>query len=229
MGGNCSENCCQFSSPTWSLKPCKIWRNGAQSPFSNVFRNFKKAKWATEQYGCISNLVEHVPQVIFRTNPGGHRIAKEDEILQWERSRWGHQGQLKEGQKCVLVGFRTAERTWTTPPGLTPIITQMPLKAESFSSLSLMFRNDVHLWKHEHVNRCERKQQSILLVSPSENYFNQYVSTGLFKKCNPYAGLTRAWWTVATWEPLPVDRHNPDDRLWWLQTNKQQNQRENWK
>ncbi len=33
----------------------------------------------------------------------------------------------------------------TTPPGFTPIITQMPLKAESFSSLSRMFLSDVHL------------------------------------------------------------------------------------
>lgn len=44
-------------------------------------------------------------------------------------------------------GVRGSELTWTTPPGFTPIITQMPLKAESFSSLSLIFRNDVHLQK----------------------------------------------------------------------------------
>ena len=35
--------------------------------------------------------------------------------------------------------------TWTTPPGLRPIMLQIPRKAESFSSLSRMFRNDVHL------------------------------------------------------------------------------------
>lgn len=44
-------------------------------------------------------------------------------------------------------GVGVSELTWTTPPGFTPIITQMPLKAESFSSLSRMFRNDVHLQK----------------------------------------------------------------------------------
>lgn len=37
--------------------------------------------------------------------------------------------------------------TCTTPPGFTLIIVQMPLNAESFSSLSLIFRRDVHLAK----------------------------------------------------------------------------------
>lgn len=37
--------------------------------------------------------------------------------------------------------------TCTTPPGFTPIMTQMPRKAESFSSLSRMLRRDVHLEK----------------------------------------------------------------------------------
>lgn len=41
-----------------------------------------------------------------------------------------------------LFGFPL---TCTTPPGFTPIIMQMPLKAESFSSLSRMFLSDVHL------------------------------------------------------------------------------------
>lgn len=38
-----------------------------------------------------------------------------------------------------------AAPTCTTPPGLTPIIMQMPRKAESFSSLSRMFLSEVHL------------------------------------------------------------------------------------
>ena len=36
-------------------------------------------------------------------------------------------------------------KTCTTPPGLTPIMTQIPRKAESFSSLSRMLRREVHL------------------------------------------------------------------------------------
>lgn len=40
---------------------------------------------------------------------------------------------------------RPARLTCTTPPGFTPIIMQIPRKAESFSSLSLMLRKDVHL------------------------------------------------------------------------------------
>ena len=37
------------------------------------------------------------------------------------------------------------KQTWTTPPGLIPIKAQIPRKAESFSSLSRMFRSEVHL------------------------------------------------------------------------------------
>lgn len=36
-------------------------------------------------------------------------------------------------------------KSWTTPAGLTVIIWHIPLNAESFSSLSLMLRNEVHL------------------------------------------------------------------------------------
>lgn len=36
-------------------------------------------------------------------------------------------------------------KSCTTPLGLTPIMAQMPRNAESFSSLSRMFRSDVHL------------------------------------------------------------------------------------
>lgn len=35
--------------------------------------------------------------------------------------------------------------TCTTPPGFTVIIAQIPLNAESFSSLSLIFRSEEHL------------------------------------------------------------------------------------
>lgn len=41
-------------------------------------------------------------------------------------------------------------KSGTTPPGLTWIIWQMPRNAESFSSLSRMFRND----EHPRVNFC---------------------------------------------------------------------------
>lgn len=45
-----------------------------------------------------------------------------------------------------MLGFKLVQtHTCTTPPGFTPIIMQMPRKAESFSSLSRMFRRDVHL------------------------------------------------------------------------------------
>ena len=53
---------------------------------------------------------------------------------------------------CGTEGsVRTTGRflTCTTPPGLTPIIMQMPRNAESFSSLSRMFLNDVHLGREE--------------------------------------------------------------------------------
>lgn len=49
-----------------------------------------------------------------------------------------------------------AAPTCTTPPGLTPIIMQMPRKAESFSSLSLMFLRDVHLWERQHQRSASR-------------------------------------------------------------------------
>ena len=49
------------------------------------------------------------------------------------------------------------------PPGLTAIMLHMPRKAESFSSLSRMFRNDMHL--------LENMQQGI--------YFNR--ATNAFK------------------------------------------------
>lgn len=38
--------------------------------------------------------------------------------------------------------------TWITPLGFTLIMVQIPRKAESFSSLSLMFLREVHLLNH---------------------------------------------------------------------------------
>ncbi|TNN80587.1 hypothetical protein EYF80_009093 [Liparis tanakae] len=52
--------------------------------------------------------------------------------------------------------------TCTTPAGLTPIITHIPLKAESFSSLSLIFLNDVHLGRGTTTGQRMRFRSSVM-------------------------------------------------------------------
>lgn len=81
--GNWSVKWRQFSSPTWFLKPRRI--------FVNI--SFRSS------LGCVQEAT----------------------------------ASQKNMKSC------------TTPAGFTCIIWQMPRKAESFSSLSRMFRNDVHL------------------------------------------------------------------------------------
>lgn len=49
--------------------------------------------------------------------------------------------QQHNGHTTILL----PDLTCTTPPGFTLIIVQIPLNAESFSSLSLIFRREVHL------------------------------------------------------------------------------------
>ena len=44
-----------------------------------------------------------------------------------------------------FTAARLKRHTCTTPPGLTPIMMQIPRNAESFSSLSRMFLSEVHL------------------------------------------------------------------------------------
>lgn len=98
------------------------------------------------------HLVEHVSEIIFGIHPGGYCITEEDEVLQKVKgvrikpmflffSYLFGRSHYSSNQPVVA-----AERlTCTTPPGFTPIIMQIPRKAESFSSLSRMFRRDVHL------------------------------------------------------------------------------------
>lgn len=93
--------------------------------------------------------------------------------------------------------------TCTTPAGLTPIITQIPRKAESFSSLSLMFLSDEHLCR-------------------STKRMNRWVSFTALQNTD-CSGLTRAWWTAAAVVPLLVDRRSPACQLWWLCTGTRKN------
>lgn len=55
-------------------------------------------------------------------------------------------------------------KSCTTPPGFTPIMTQMPRKAESFSSLSRMLRREVH---HGRMNCCSMGATSCGQTKPS--------------------------------------------------------------
>lgn len=41
----------------------------------------------TPNYDLDPHLVEHVPQIVFRIHPGGHRITEEDEVLKKNRKR----------------------------------------------------------------------------------------------------------------------------------------------
>lgn len=41
------------------------------------------------KYNLDPHLVEHVPQIIFRIHPGGHRVTEEDEVLNKRRRRLG--------------------------------------------------------------------------------------------------------------------------------------------
>lgn len=85
-------------------------------------------------------LVEHVSEIILWIHPGSYCIAEEYKILFQRRDQ-------------SASTFRTAHpnvRQWLnltcmTPPGFTVIIVQIPLNAESFSSLSLIFRSEEHL------------------------------------------------------------------------------------
>lgn len=82
-------------------------------------------------------------------------------------------------------------KSGTTPPGLTCIIWQIPRKAESFSSLSRMFRSDAHLYKmfgfqvaFEGVGFCSKpfvnnnktflKFIQRIEVSPNDLHFEEY-------------------------------------------------------
>lgn len=96
--------------------------------------------WRTKQGPEEPHLIKHVPKIILRAHPGGYSIAEENKVLKCDgshvRGRPDQSPPSPQSPSCP---------TCTTPPGLTPIIMQMPRKAESFSSLSLMFLRDVHL------------------------------------------------------------------------------------
>lgn len=68
----------------------------------------------------------------------------------------------REIEPYDMYSCRPQSLTCTTPPGFTPIIMQIPRKAESFSSLSRMLRSDVHLQfakmtKH-HINQVPKTE-----------------------------------------------------------------------
>ncbi len=113
--------------------------------------------WSTRltRWDLALDLLRHSP---YKTFLSGHPWG-------WPTRPQRHRRKWSPGQRR-LVSFITQQRkapprspnsfkvyplTCTTPAGLTPIITQIPRKAESFSSLSRIFLNDVHLrrqkWK----------------------------------------------------------------------------------
>lgn len=99
--------------------------------------------------------------LLMRCSP--YKTCLSSRLWDWPRRPQHHRRKWSPGQKEFVIPslsevklldlsipstpnrFRAFHLTCTTPAGLTPIITQIPLKAESFSSLSLMFLNDVHL------------------------------------------------------------------------------------
>lgn len=90
-------------------------------------------------------LVEHVSEIILWVYPGGHCVAEEYKVLFQRRQMRQHFNLRTHQQHNSDRHLAAASLTCTTPPGFTLIIVQIPLNAESFSSLSLMFRREVHL------------------------------------------------------------------------------------
>lgn len=79
------------------------------------------------------------------------------------RSSFGADHDATASQKKMKSG--------TTPAGLTVIIWHIPLKAESFSSLSLMLRREVHLL----INLQSTISLDVVqLPCPSGKYFDQW-------------------------------------------------------
>lgn len=70
----------------------------------------------------------------------------------WCKSCGGFTHEAIASQKNIKSG--------TTPAGLTVIIWHMPRNAESFSSLSLIWRKEVHLYQ------CKQKQLLKLKIEP---------------------------------------------------------------
>lgn len=70
----------------------------------------------------------------------------------WCKSCGGFTHEAVASQKNIKSG--------TTPAGLTVIIWHMPRNAESFSSLSLIWRKEVHLYQ------CKQKQLLKLKIEP---------------------------------------------------------------
>lgn len=90
----------------------------------------------------ILYLVKHVSKIIFWIYPGSHSVTEEYKILFRRTQAFIFSSSTIDNRPNAI--FLTL-LTCTTPPGFTLIIVQIPLNAESFSSLSLIFRKDVHL------------------------------------------------------------------------------------
>ena len=92
--------------------------------------------------------------ISFKSGPGFTQdaTASQKNMKSYNRVNISHYNKKIQitGQHVHYFAFNHP-LTWTTPPGLRPIMLQIPRKAESFSSLSRMFRNDVHL-KGEEFN-----------------------------------------------------------------------------
>lgn len=102
-------------------------------------------------------LEEHLLQVWTRVHPGCHSITEEYKILQ-QSLLVTTTSKTYITWKHIHYSVFNCHLTWTTPPGLRPIMLQIPRKAESFSSLSRMLRNDVHL-KGKDFNKLHTKNK----------------------------------------------------------------------
>ena len=114
-------------------------------------------RWKMEWLQCKHTL----RNISFKSGPGFTQdaTASQKNIKSYNRVYVSH-----HNQKTYITGKHlhysvfNCHLTWTTPPGLRPIMLQIPRKAESFSSLSRMLRNDVHL-KGKDFNKLYTKNK----------------------------------------------------------------------
>lgn len=139
-------------------------------------------------------LAEHVSEILLWIYPGGHCVTEEYKILFQRREMMQHFN--LERQHNDHAAIELLDLTCTTPPGFTLIIVQIPLNAESFSSLSLIFRREVHLTtgttkfniRHKKKQKTKGSQVTILessinlLITDTLNtYMNQYTDIGFVR------------------------------------------------
>lgn len=138
-----------FIKTTFRTHSNQMWRCSISSfPFSEATAFFGMTNW-NENKSCsqffffLLLTVSHLTFFLFVWNPwqvplmitNSHATHPTRKLFFWCSTRSPQAPTV--ASMCKL--------TCTTPAGFTPIITQIPRKAESFSSLSLMFLSDVHL------------------------------------------------------------------------------------